>query len=569
MDDYSLSRGNQDDSHQITFDDVVARYLERYSNGQQADRDELLRSFPQYAAELREFFADHDLMCRAMVSDEDDEELVQHAVRVSRMMDEPTLDVAERRSSDATVLDLPRRFGDYELLEEIERGGMGVVFRARQVSLDRQVALKMIKSGQLAGNEEVMRFRIEAEAAASLNHPGIVAVYDVGEIEGQHYFSMQFVQGRSLADRLSNGPLSPVDAATLVMKVARAVAYAHDHGVIHRDLKPGNVLLDESGEPKITDFGLAKRVRHDSHLTATGQILGTPAYMSPEQASGHDGRIDQKTDVYALGAILYVALTAQPPFTAASEIDILLKVLGAEPIPPSKVNRRVPRALERICAACMEKKPVHRYSSAAAVARDLEHFLRDEPLEIRSQGFVSRVRRWARREPALAAHVIAICAFVLLLVWAFYNVGGETDYFLRHFAAFLSWAGMSVVMQKLMNRPAWANVARFAWASADAIWMTLILIMAQPPRGPLLVGYPVLIVASGMLARVRLVAFTTVVSIAGYVVMLCFRPEEAAKPHFCLFHGLGLLVIGCVVAAQVRRIRSLSRYYDVDPSIGI
>ena len=212
-------------------------------------------------------------------------------------------------------------FGDYELLEEIARGGMGVVYKARQISLNRIVALKMILAGQLACDEDVKRFHAEAEAAANLDHGGIVPIYEVGEHDGQHYFSMGYVEGPTLADKLREGPLSPHEAARLTRSVSESVAFAHQHGVIHRDLKPANVLLDPDGHPRVTDFGLAKRVAGDSNLTATGQVLGTPSYMSPEQAAGKTALVGPLSDVYSVGAILYELLTGKPPFRAATPVE--------------------------------------------------------------------------------------------------------------------------------------------------------------------------------------------------------------------------------------------------------
>ncbi len=227
-----------------------------------------------------------------------------------------------------------RIFGDYELLEEVGRGGMGVVYRARQRSLDRVVAVKMILAGELASRETVERFRGEAEAVARLDHPGIVPIHEVGALEGRHFFSMGYVEGQSLAAHLARGPMPPRDAATLVRDVAEAVQHAHDHGVIHRDLKPGNVLLDRSGHPRVTDFGLAKRMELDSHLTATGEVLGTPNFMAPEQAAAKLELVGPTSDVYALGAMLYNALAGRPPFQAAGLAETLQQVLEREPVPP-------------------------------------------------------------------------------------------------------------------------------------------------------------------------------------------------------------------------------------------
>jgi serine/threonine-protein kinase len=243
----------------------------------------------------------------------------------------------------ASSPDRVRYFGDYELLREIARGGMGVVYRARQVSLNRPVALKMILAGQLASDDEVKRLYMEAEAAANLDHPGIVPIYEIGEHEGQHFFSMGFVEGTSLAARVADGPLPPREAATLTMKVAEAVQFAHEKGVIHRDLKPANVLLDAQGQPRVTDFGLAKKLQADSGLTHTGQVMGTPSYMPPEQAEGKN--VGPPADVYALGAILYCLLSGRPPFQAATPMDTLIQVVGQDPVPVRQLNATVPRDL--------------------------------------------------------------------------------------------------------------------------------------------------------------------------------------------------------------------------------
>ncbi len=279
-----------------------------------------------------------------------------------------------------------RYFGDYEILREIARGGMGVVFQARQVSLNRLVALKMILAGQLADDTDVKRFYNEAEAAANLDHPGIVPIYEVGQHEGQHYFSMGFVEGQSLSQRLADGPLPAREAAELIRRVSEAIEYAHQHGVIHRDLKPANILLDASGNPRVTDFGLAKRVQGDSGLTGSGQIMGTPSYMPPEQAGGPRGEVGPAADVYSLGATLYALLTGRPPFQAASAMDTVLQVVSEEPVPPRRLNPAVDRDLETICLKCLEKEPARRYATAAALGEDLRRFLAGEPVLARPIG---------------------------------------------------------------------------------------------------------------------------------------------------------------------------------------
>ena len=287
--------------------------------------------------------------------------------------------------------------GDYELLSEIARGGMGVVYRARQSRLNRSVALKMILAGQFASEADVERFHIEAEAAANLDHSGIVPIFEVGEHEGNHYFSMGLVEGGSLASMVSDGPLPALEAAKLVHKIAEAIQYAHDNGVIHRDLKPANVLIDQTGQPKVTDFGLARRLDGDSNLTGTGQILGTPAYMPPEQASGKTDEIGPLADVYSVGAILYCLITGRPPFQGSGPLETLRHVVEKEAVAPRSLNPDVPKDLETICLKCLQKDQNRRYQSAAELSAELERFIKGEPIRARPVDAFERLLKWARR----------------------------------------------------------------------------------------------------------------------------------------------------------------------------
>ncbi len=291
----------------------------------------------------------------------------------------------------------------YEILAELGRGGMGVVYKARQIRLGRFVALKMLLAGAHAGPGELARFQREAEALARLQHPHIVHVHEVGEHQGHPFFSLELVSGGSLDKRLRGRPLPPAEAAGLTEALARAVQAAHDSGVLHRDLKPANVLLTADGVPKITDFGLAKRLDGSAGQTASGAILGTPSYMPPEQAYGEGKRVGPAADVYALGAILYELLTGRPPFVGVEAIDTLLQVTTQDPVAPSRLNGKVPRDLETICLKCLEKEPGKRYASAAALAEDLRRFRAGEPITARPVGRLGRLVRWARRRPAVAA----------------------------------------------------------------------------------------------------------------------------------------------------------------------
>ena len=318
-------------------------------------------------------------------------------------------DSSANRSGDFPhVGESTRYFGDYELQEEIASGGMGVVYRARQMRLNRIVALKMIRAGKFSSWTEIKRLRAEAEAAAQLDHPNIVPVFEVGEQDGLHYFTMAFVDGQTLSEKLSQGPLPVQEAAELIHRVAKAIAYAHDAGVIHRDIKPGNILIDKAGQPRVGDFGLAKQVTLESDLTTTGQILGTPSYMPPEQALGHLDEVNRTSDIYALGAVLYATLSGRPPFQAASSIETLRQVVDQQPVAPRLLNPSVPRDLETICLKCLEKKASARYSTAHELAADLNRYLCGHPIAARPISRMERHWRWLRRRPDLLFAVLAL-----------------------------------------------------------------------------------------------------------------------------------------------------------------
>jgi serine/threonine protein kinase/Tfp pilus assembly protein PilF len=327
---------------------------------------------------------------------------------------------ASRRKNAVRAAEVIGELGDYELLEEIGRGGQGVVFRARQKSLNRTVALKVISLGQWASTAHLKRFRREAEAAASLDHPSIVPIYEVGERDGSCYFSMRFVEGGQLDEVVRHKPISIRQAAELIAKMARTVHYAHEHGIVHRDIKPGNILLDVKGEPHLTDFGLARLVETESAMTRTMEVLGTPSYMAPEQAVGNNAQFTSATDVYGLGAVLYQLLTDHPPFAGGTTFDTIKLMLDTEPQQPRLWNRKIDRELSTICLKCLEKDPTRRYPSALALAEDLEHWLRHEPIHAKRSGFFTHVRKWVSRNPTsalLAASLVALAAAIGWNVW--------------------------------------------------------------------------------------------------------------------------------------------------------
>jgi WD40 repeat protein len=385
--------------HEARLNGVIAAYLEAVEAGQVPDRAEWVARYPDLADDLRKYFANHDRIAQ-----------VGEPLRAAAPAQPPTLEaatLAPDTSPAEPVPDTVRYFGDYELREEIARGGMGVVYRARQVSLNREVALKMILAGQLASEADVRRFRTEAEAAANLDHPNIVPIYEVGEHHAQHYFSMKLVPGGSLAERIPALVKDPKAAVRLVAAVARAVHHAHQRGILQRDLKPGNILIDTQGEPHVTDFGLAKRTTDAAGLTRSNAIVGTPSYMAPEQARS-EKVLTTAVDVYSLGAILYELLTGRPPFRASTPLDTVLQVLEREPERPRKLNPDVDRDLETICLKCLDKDSNRRYSSASALADDLERWLAGEPIQARPYTRLERAVKAVRRRPARAAVVVAL-----------------------------------------------------------------------------------------------------------------------------------------------------------------
>src|SRR6266478_5016162 len=331
-----------------------------------------------------------------------------------------SLDDENDEASEPTVARMLMDFGDYELLDVIGRGGQGVVYRARQKSLNRIVALKVIGLAHWATEAHVKRFRMEAEAAAHLDDPRIVPIYEIGERDGACYFSMKFIEGGQL-DKIIASEVMPLrKAAELMAKLARTVHYAHEHGILHRDIKPGNIMVDRKGEPHLTDFGLARLVETESTVTRTLEVLGTPSYMAPEQAAGNKARLTSATDVYGLGAVFYQLLTGHPPFAGGTTFETVRLVLDTGPRQPRLLNPKIDRDLNTICLKCLEKDPKRRYASALALAEDLERWLKHEPIRARRTGLFTRGRKWMRRNPTtavLVASLVALAAVVGAMIW--------------------------------------------------------------------------------------------------------------------------------------------------------
>jgi tRNA A-37 threonylcarbamoyl transferase component Bud32 len=416
------------------------------------------------------------------------------AVALSQASPEMTID---------GLLGSVRYFGDYELLSVIARGGMGVVFKARQVSLNREVALKMILTGQLASAADVARFRAEAQAAANLDHPSILPIYEVGEHQGKQYFAMKLATGSSLSDKVVGLVNDPKVAVELFGKVCRAVDFAHKRGILHRDLKPSNILLDDDGMPYVTDFGLAKKVESDSNLTQSGVIVGTPSYMAPEQARAERG-LSISADVYSLGAILYELLTGQPPFRGSTVVDTILRVLNEDPVNPRTVNPHVDRDLSVIALKCLEKNPAKRYESAVALADDLDRWARGEPVSVSPATRVERAIKWARRKPTAAAAygfsaLTITLALVIFVVFGFWREAEEAKRgaesardqaeYLRGIAdrALLGEAAARQDVERerdKLSRISYARNVRFANSNLQRMdpWRALALLESTPPR---------------------------------------------------------------------------------------
>jgi eukaryotic-like serine/threonine-protein kinase len=406
-------------------DEAFAAYLRACDEGREEDREAFIGRYPEMATRLRELMTLADSLDVFIATGDEpsatgsrsrsrgnaaeaakvsgDAETIHFDAVSGQVGDRNVTLPLENRAADDHGPTLPFELGDYQLQHVLGRGGMGVVYMAVQANLNRKVAVKMIRSGALASNDEVTRFYTEAKAAAALEHPNIVSIYQFGHLAGHHYFSMELVPGTDLAKKIKQAPLPPLEAARYVRDVARAIHHAHQRGVLHRDLKPANVLIDLEDQVRITDFGLAKQVDSDSSVTGSGAAIGTPSYMAPEQASGHSDRCCARSDIYSLGAILFAAIAGRPPFQNESSVQTLLQVVHDTPPSLRTLCASVPEDIETIVEKCLEKSPAKRYATASELAEDLDAFIEGRPIKARPQTFLGRIWNWIHRIPLVAA----------------------------------------------------------------------------------------------------------------------------------------------------------------------
>jgi serine/threonine-protein kinase len=520
---------------------LLARLTDDLHHGRTVDVDALARQHPELAAELRELWG------AVLVA----EEIALHTRRSSDSGAKAAAPGGGQAGAPIAAGDTGS-LADYELLEELGRGGMGVVYKARQKSLGRIVAVKLLLRGELASDSDQARFRGEAQSAARLDHPRIVSVYEVGHGE-RPFFSMQLVEGTTLAKKLAEGPIPPREAAELLSKVARAIHYAHEQGVLHRDLKPSNILIDPDGQPHISDFGLAKRLEPGASLTNTGAILGTPSYMAPEQAAGRRGEMGPASDVYSLGTILYQMLTGRPPFQAASPVDTVLLVLEQDPLLPRLLNPKADRDLEMIALRCLQKPPELRYPTAAALADDLDAYLAGEPIAARSGAFSQVISRWFRETHHATVlenwgllwmwHSLALIVLCLLTNWfKWRSIASPGPYLALWTIGIGAWAAIFWALRHRTG-PVTFVERQIAHVWAGAMISIALLFVVEIELGlPVLTLSPVIALISGMTFIVK----------AG-ILTGAFYAQAAAlfvtAFVMCLLPDIGITIFGFVSAA--------------------
>ncbi|MDB4671480.1 serine/threonine protein kinase [Pirellulaceae bacterium] len=547
------------------FDDLIAEFLESVERGEIPDRQQLLDFYPEWHQDLSDFFKNHD---RFFVADSgrQSKSTLRQDITLAPTPAEGKSNLVVSETTDSSTF-AQRTIGGYEIVDEIDRGGMGIVYRAKDLQLDRTVALKMIRAGRMASESDVQRFRAEAQAAAKLDHPGIVPIYEVGTHQGQPYFSMAFIEGAKLDDFHKKNELSVRDACQLVRDVAIAIDHAHQNGLVHRDVKPANILIDQAGRPRVTDFGLAKNLEKDDGLTSTGEILGSINYMAPEQASARGDLVDRMTDVYSLGAVLYYLCTGQPPFETDNPVDTLLKILDAQPVSADRLNPELDAEVAAICMRCLEKEPKNRYLTAAEFANEIDRYLKGEPVQAMRSGIMIRIRQWSRQEPGLVGHLVGLGLIEITrgidVFFEYFFSGQSFHSYLDYSVIIWLWLVVCLILQRVQNRiPKQGVHLQFAWSAADLGFLTWILLRVEGNLGPLFIAFPLVVVVSGLFLRVNLVAFSTILSLISFEIVFLTRQESGEFAHYGFVGAAAIVVIGTVVGLMVHRIRLLNRLFE-------
>lgn len=465
-------------------------------------------------------------------------------------------DVAEPLPSGAE-----RIFGRYRLQEELGRGGMGVVYRAWQADLSRSVAIKMILGGQLSTDEQVRRFHAEAQLAAQVRHPQIVTIHEVGEIDGQHFYAMEYVDGIGLDRYLAENRVEAEEAVRLLIPVIRAVQHLHERNIIHRDLKPANLILDRERRLHVADFGLATLLNPDTRQTLSGTVLGTPAYMSPEQAAGKVRELSPAADVYSLGAILYQMLAGRKVFDDDSPALLLLQVIEREPQPVMAFNPRVPRRLWWIVRRCLEKDPHRRYPNAGELADDLERFLRDDSVVAGKDAWSQEIVRFARRHRTVMYRLAAIGTALLVVLARMVQTPEYASFYRPVIVDIVAW-GLLVVLWDVLGqrRPAQRDRTSTATTLTDVVVLTHILWLTQAVDGPVVSLYHIVISAAGLSLRPRRVWLAVGASLIAYGLLMLQPPEEGMirLPHLSILYALSLIVCGAISSSHARRLALLT-----------
>jgi tRNA A-37 threonylcarbamoyl transferase component Bud32 len=515
---------------------VIASLSERVQKGEQLTLSQVCAQYPEFQGDLKMLWG------TLMIAD------------AAGKHDSVAAKAEQAISSDSGIwqLHLPIQVGDYEFIEELGHGGMGVVYRAKQISLGRYVAVKMILRDRLASAADRRRFFVEAEATAKLSHPGIVPLYEVGELDGRPFFSMQIIPGSTLARRIADGPLPQRDVVRLIIPICRAVHYAHEHGILHRDIKPSNILIDEHDRARLTDFGLAKQAGVHESLTRTGVVLGTPTYMSPEQANGRVNALGPTSDIYSLGAVLYHALTGRPPLVANTPVELALKILEQDPPAPRLLEPKIDRDLEMIVVRCLQKPADLRYVTAKALADDLEAFLRDEPVAVRSGRFaqiIFRLLRETHHAPVLENwgvlwmwHSLVVFLACLLTEWVRWNgVTSRLTYATLWTLGLGAWAAVFWALRHRMGPVTFVErQVAHVWA-ASMIAIGSLFVLEWWIGLPCLTLTPLLAVIAGMVFVVK----AGVLSGAFYLQAICLF--LTAIP-MAMFPNASHLIFGFVAA---------------------